>query len=102
MPKIVFKYKHKEVSLENLPEGALKETLHNVMRTIGDQLKSARCETHHREATIFLESNGEDVKVQGFGTCCPEFADTVTNLVKPPVGSIVVRIQKRTYMHGGR
>jgi len=88
MARFIFKKDNEEIALDNLIPGPLKQSFHNISKTIANQLQSMRCEVHHFEPVVILKSHEENVTVSGFAVCCDEFASKVRNLINLPTGTI--------------
>lgn len=64
----------------------MKESFRNLTAIICKQLTSLKCEHHHLEPVVMLQSRGEYVTFAGFATCCPEFSAKMKDLVELPKG----------------
>lgn len=98
MAKLVFKFNLQPRDLQKVADGALRENIRKIVSDVGGQLQSARCKKHVRDLVVFLKSEGNDIRIQGFGPCCREFADSVNSLIKLPDGTTISILEEiRTY-----
>jgi hypothetical protein len=98
----ILKIGKQQTEFDQLAPEELKESFRKLRDTIAEQLGEFRCVAHHREPTIFLQSEGERVRLSGFGTCCEEFARKVQEQIKLPkefAGSTHVRLTRLTYKY---
>jgi hypothetical protein len=101
MATFVFKKDDEEIKLDSLTAGPMKQSFLYLSKTIADQLKSIRCDTHNLEPVITLKSHGESVDVAGFAACCEEFASKVRNRIDLPAGTVgsEVVIMKKVFKY---
>ncbi len=79
-----FKINEQQVELGNLPDSPLRKSLEGLKTTITNQIQSLRCDIHHQELVVVLESKENEVRLVGFSTCCREFGLSVREHLKLP------------------
>ena len=101
MATFMFKIDRQQVTMENLPEGPLKQMFVNLKTSIANQLRPLKCKTHRHEPVVMLQSDGGKAKLSGVSTCCTEFGSTVRERLKLPedIMDPNVTITNRDFVH---
>ena len=84
MATFMFNIDRQQVTLENLPDGPLKQMFVNLKTSIANQLRPLKCKAHRHEPVVMLQSDGGKARLSGVSTCCTEFGSTVRDGLKLP------------------
>jgi len=72
MTNFVYKLNGNVVKPNELTDAVLRGKFDQMRSKISDALGSRRCPVHDLEPILFLESDGSNVRVTGFTSCCKQ------------------------------